>query len=149
MIEYQNADYRSIWVSQPFRVPKLGQAFLVIIVEDMQECDEQIPDKEKFWTALCLVAPLSVAAGRAQTALDFVGWRGERGEPTAIDKAVALAEAGDRIVLWEAQTGDWKPDLAGAKAEAAEHLAHPVSLVSPFYEFISRQQTTSPRQAPP
>ena len=114
---YQDADYRSIYTSRPFDVPTLGECRLVIFVEDMAEYGD-VPPAGQWWTALFLIAPDFAGDATIQDSLDFIGWAGERRSPNKEDMAVALAEAGYRLVLWERETSDWEADLAAAKQEA-------------------------------
>jgi len=139
MHEYQNADYRSIYNSDPFDVPTVGRCWLVIFIEDVQECDD-VPDSDRWWTVLFLVSPTMAGPEKVQGALDFIGWQGERRPPTETDEAVALAEAGNRLVLWERQTGDWEPDLEEAQREAERFLADPGRL-RPFLRAVTFERT--------
>lgn len=118
---YQNCDYRSIWVLGTIEVPTIGKAYLLIFVEDMRECT-QVPDEDRFWTALFLVAPMYSGPQAIQSGLDLIGWDKSR-TPTDTDEAVALAEDGTRIVLWETQVEEGKEQEA--YNEAQKFFANP------------------------
>lgn len=115
MREYQNADYRSIYTSEPFSVPTVGQCWLIIFIEDLQEANSEVPDELKWWTALFLVCPSLAGDKKIQAGLDLIGFKGK---PTFENNAVALAEAGNRAILWESQSDDWEPDLNNAQCKA-------------------------------
>ncbi|MEN6367752.1 MAG: hypothetical protein ABFC88_13150 [Thermoguttaceae bacterium] len=138
MTEYQNADYRSIYVGQPFDLPRVGECRLVIFVEDMGEYDAS--QDGTFWTALFLVAPAFAGNDRIQESLEFIGWRGERRPPRPIDKAIALAEAGYRLVLWERETDNPDADLDAAKWQATRYY-HLTNELLPFLPAVTFGET--------
>lgn len=130
MIEYQNADYRSIYAGMAFDLSGVGECRLIIFIEDVQEADGNAPDAERFWTALFLVSP--GLAGPAVVKECLEATVGCKGEPTPTEAAVGLAEFGKRVVLWNRQTGDWEPDLEEAKRQAKWYLENPELRLRPY-----------------
>ena len=141
MIEYQNADYRSIYASKPFDLAGVGECRLIIFIEDVQEADSNVPDAEKFWTALFLVSPGLAGPAVVKDCLEATV--GYKGEPTPTEAAVGLAEFGKRVVLWDRQTGDWGPDLKEAKRQAKWYLENPELRLRPYIEQLGPRKCSA------
>ncbi len=122
MRKYQDADYRTIHVSEPFDVAPLGKCWLVLFCEDGREQGSDVPDNIRWWSALFLVCPAWAGADKVRDSLDFIGFPRP---PQPVDEAVALAEAGHRYILYERQSDDWEADEAAALEEARRWLADP------------------------
>ena len=133
MREYQNADYRSIYTSDPIDVPTVGECWLIIFIEEIECEDAKVaPNRDEWWTALFLVSPIVAGPEQIQDGLDLIGFSGQ---PDPTDQAVALAEAGNRIILWDRQSDDWEPDLEETQREAEKFMAEP-TLLLPFLNRI-------------
>lgn len=124
MIEYQNADYRSIYI-QPIDVPGVGKLWFVVFVEPTNEYDPERPEGET-WTALFLVSPALAGVAVVRDCLEATV--GYQGEPTPEKSAVGLAEFGKRITLWEQTSQNGDADLQAAQAEATRLAANPALL---------------------